>query len=188
MLIDRLGLTDVRSIQPDPGDLAASDPTACCTSPIPICAAIFARPMPLEKALQGFDVVVSGRKRYHGGERRSLTALAIDGERVKAEPLAASAPLDIELYMAIHDLPRHPLTEIGYFSIGCEPCTVQGGKRRTLAPDAGPEPPRPNAASTGPSTACQCRRWARSCSRVLKATFTTPMLCWRGTTNMNRLS
>ena len=29
--------------------------------------------------------------------------------------------------MSTHKLPAHPLTEIGYFSIGCEPCTVQGG-------------------------------------------------------------
>ena len=35
--------------------------------------------------------------------------------------------LDLDAYRKAHDLPQHPLTEIGYFSIGCEPCTVQGG-------------------------------------------------------------
>ena len=29
--------------------------------------------------------------------------------------------------MKANDLPAHPLTEIGYFSIGCEPCTQAGG-------------------------------------------------------------
>ena len=29
----------------------------------------------------------------------------------------------IELYIKEHKLPRHPLEEKGYFSIGCEPCT-----------------------------------------------------------------
>ena len=30
-------------------------------------------------------------------------------------------------YIKAHDLPPHPLTEIGYYSIGCEPCTQAGG-------------------------------------------------------------
>ena len=127
MLIDRLGLTDVRSIQPDQGDLAAQDADGILhKSNRDLCCHI-RKTIPLEKALRDFDVVVSGRKRYHGGERRGLTALSIDGDKVKAEPLAAFSALDIELYMSTHDLPRHPLTEIGYFSIGCEPCTVPGG-------------------------------------------------------------
>ena len=127
MLIDRLGLTDVRSIQPDPADLAAKDPDGNLNqSNHDLCCHI-RKTVPLERALAEFDVVVSGRKRYHGGERRNLTPLTLDGGRVKAEPLAGFSALDIELYMATHELPRHPLTEIGYFSIGCEPCTVQGG-------------------------------------------------------------
>lgn len=127
MLIDRLGLTGVRSIPPDPADLAAKDPAGTLHRSAPDLCCHIRKTIPLEKALKGFDVVVSGRKRYHGGERRGLTALSIDGGRVKAEPLAAFSALDIELYMTTHDLPRHPLTEIGYFSIGCEPCTEQGG-------------------------------------------------------------
>jgi phosphoadenosine phosphosulfate reductase len=127
MLIDRLGLTDVRSIQPDPADLAAKDPNGTLhVRNHDLCCHI-RKTLPLERALKDFEVVVSGRKRYHGAERRNLTPLAIDGERIKAEPLAGFSALDIELYMATHKLPRHPLTEIGYYSIGCEPCTVQGG-------------------------------------------------------------
>ena len=126
-LIDHLGLTDVRSIQPDPADLSFQDPDGNLhkTSTDQCCH--IRKTIPLEKALAGFEVVISGRKRYHGGERRNLTPLAIDGNRVKAEPLAGFSALDIELYMATHKLPRHPLTEIGYYSIGCEPCTAQGG-------------------------------------------------------------
>jgi phosphoadenosine phosphosulfate reductase len=127
MLIDRLGLTDVRSIQPDPADLAAKDPDGTLhTRDHDLCCHV-RKTLPLERALNGFEVVVSGRKRFHGGERRNLTPLTIDGERIKAEPLAGFSALDIELYMATHDLPRHPLTEIGYYSIGCEPCTAPGG-------------------------------------------------------------
>ncbi len=127
MLIDRLGLTDVRSIQPDPADLAASDRDGTLHARNRDLCCHIRKTIPLQKALQGFDVVVSGRKRYHGGERRDLTPLTIDGARLKAEPLAGFSALDIELYMATHKLPRHPLTAIGYYSIGCEPCTVRGG-------------------------------------------------------------
>lgn len=126
-LIDTLGLADVRSIEPDPVDLAANDPDGLLHKTNTDRCCYIRKTVPLEKALSGFDVVVSGRKRYHGGERRNLTPLVIDGARIKAEPLAGFSALDIELYMATHKLPNHPLTEIGYFSIGCEPCTVQGG-------------------------------------------------------------
>lgn len=126
-LVDLLGLTAVRIITPDPADIAAQDADGrlhqistdrCCH---------IRKTRPLEKALAGIDIFVSGRKRYHGGERRDLTPIAFDGKRIKAEPLAGFSALDIELYMATHGLPRHPLTEIGYFSIGCEPCTMPGG-------------------------------------------------------------
>jgi phosphoadenosine phosphosulfate reductase len=127
MLIDALGLTDVRSIQPDPADLAATDPHGTLNATNGDLCCHIRKTIPLEKALRGFDVIVSGRKRYHGGERRNLTPLSLDATRIRAEPLAGFSALDIELYMATHKLPRHPLTEIGYYSIGCEPCTVQGG-------------------------------------------------------------
>jgi phosphoadenosine phosphosulfate reductase len=126
-LVDLLGLTDVRIVTPDAADLAAQDPDGnlhkrnadqCCH---------IRKTLPLEKALAGIDVVISGRKRYHGGERQNLTAVNFDGKRIKAEPLAAFTALDIERYLKAHNLPRHPLTEIGYYSIGCEPCTEPGG-------------------------------------------------------------
>ena len=126
-LIDTLGLLDVRSVEPDAAELAASDPDGLLHKTSTDRCCNIRKTVSLEKALNGFDVVVSGRKRYHGGERRNLTPLMVDGGRIKAEPLAGFSALDIELYLATHDLPRHPLTEIGYYSIGCEPCTVQGG-------------------------------------------------------------
>ncbi|MBI2720188.1 MAG: phosphoadenylyl-sulfate reductase [Rhizobiales bacterium] len=127
MLIDRLGLTDVRTIKPDAADLVDKDPDGLLHKTNPDLCCHIRKTVPLQKALAGFDVVVSGRKRYHGGARRDLTPISVDGARIKAEPLAGFSALDIELYMATHELPSHPLTEIGYFSIGCEPCTVQGG-------------------------------------------------------------
>lgn len=126
-LIDRLGLTGVRIITPDAADLATRDvdgqlhktnADACCH---------IRKTIPLAKALEGFDVTISGRKRYHGAARATLDFLSITDGRLKVEPLAGFSALDIAAYMKAHDLPAHPLTEIGYFSIGCEPCTQAGG-------------------------------------------------------------
>ena len=127
MLIDRLGLTGVRTISPDAADLATQDANgtlhqinadACCN---------IRKTIPLAKALEGFEVTISGRKRYHGAARATLDFLSIADGRLKVEPLAGFSALDIASYMRAHDLPTHPLTEIGYFSIGCEPCTQAGG-------------------------------------------------------------
>jgi phosphoadenosine phosphosulfate reductase len=155
-LVDLLGLTDVRSIEPDETQLAALDPTgelhkrdadSCCH---------IRKTLPLEKALAGFDVVVSGRKRYHGGERRNLTALSVEGQRLKAEPLAGFSTLDIQLYMATHELPVHPLTELGYFSIGCEPCTQPGGS---------PDDPRAGRWAGSAKTECGIH-WSHNGRRI----------------------
>lgn len=126
-LIDRLGLTGVRVIAPEEAGLAAADPGGSLhKSDADRCCRI-RKTLPLARALEGFDVTISGRKRYHGAARATLDFLSIADGRLKVEPLAGFSALDIAAYMKVHDLPPHPLTEIGYFSIGCEPCTVPGG-------------------------------------------------------------
>ena len=126
-LIDRLGLTGVRIITPEPEDLAVLDPDGTLhKSDADRCCHI-RKTLPLQRALEGFDVTISGRKRYHGAARATLDFLSIADGRLKVEPLAGFSALDIAAYLKAHGLPPHPLTEIGYFSIGCEPCTAPGG-------------------------------------------------------------
>ena len=126
-LIDRLGLSDVRIVPPVQADLAAGDPDGLLyTRDADQCCHI-RKTLPLQRALEGFDVTISGRKRYHGAARATLDFLSIADGRLKVEPLAGFSALDIKAYMAANDLPAHPLTLIGYFSIGCEPCTRPGG-------------------------------------------------------------
>jgi phosphoadenosine phosphosulfate reductase len=126
-LIVELGLTNVRSIQPAREDLEAFDSDGylhlldtdtCCN---------IRKAIPLEKALDGFDVVISGRKRFHGAARADLDFISISDGRLKVEPLAGFTALDIHAYMVSHHLPSHPLKLEGYRSIGCEPCTKRGG-------------------------------------------------------------
>ena len=42
---------------------------------------------------------------------------------VKVNPIATWSDSDVAGYVKDHDLPVHPLTERGYDSIGCWPCT-----------------------------------------------------------------
>ena len=127
MLIDRLGLTGVRTITPDAADLAAQDADGTLHQSNADHCCHIRKTIPLAKALESFEVTISGRKRYHGAARATLDFLSITDGRLKVEPLAGFSALDIAAYMTAHDLPAHPLTEIGYFSIGCEPCTQAGG-------------------------------------------------------------
>jgi phosphoadenosine phosphosulfate reductase len=126
-LIAELGLTNVRSVKPDAFDLETEDSDgllhrsnhdACCH---------IRKTIPLEKALTDFDVVISGRKRFHGAARADLDFVSIADDRLKVEPLAGFSALDIQSYMTSHHLPSHPLRLMGYRSIGCEPCTTVGG-------------------------------------------------------------
>jgi phosphoadenosine phosphosulfate reductase len=127
MLIDRLGLTGVRSIGPDAADLAAQDADGILHKTNADQCCHIRKTIPLARALEGFEVTISGRKRYHGAARATLDFLSLADGRLKVEPLAGFSALDIASYMKTHNLPPHPLTEIGYFSIGCEPCTQAGG-------------------------------------------------------------
>lgn len=128
-LAARLGLNLV-NICPDPaliadedadGDLARRDPNMCCT---------LRKTFPLADALAGFDAWISGRKRYQGQTRAALPALERDGHHIKVNPLVFWSPEDIAAYFVAHGLPRHPLMDQGYVSIGCAPCTrpVQAGE------------------------------------------------------------
>ena len=130
-LSERLGLTDLRIIRADTAEARAEDPDktlhhhstdACCA---------LRKTRPLERALQGFDGWITGRKRYQTGTRATLDFFEIeDGTgRIKVNPLAHWTRDDVQTYMEENRLPRHPLVARGYPSIGCMPCTqpvVQG--------------------------------------------------------------
>jgi phosphoadenosine phosphosulfate reductase len=127
MLVDRLGLTDIRNVKPDGQDLATHDPRGDLHLADPDFCCHIRKTEPLQKALEGFDAWISGRKRYHGGNRARIPAIETSDGKVKIEPLARFTARDIAAYMAHYDLPQHPLVAQGYRSIGCVPCTMKGG-------------------------------------------------------------
>jgi phosphoadenosine phosphosulfate reductase len=123
-LIARLGLADVRTIQPDAAQLSAADskgmlwvhdPDSCCR---------VRKIEPIARALRGFDAWVTGRKRYHGADRVALPIFEWDKSgRIKINPLAEWSRARVEEEFIGRNLPRHPLEADGYLSIGCMTCT-----------------------------------------------------------------
>ena len=126
-LIAELGLTNVCSVKPDSFDLETQDSDGLLHRSSTDACCHIRKTVPLEKALTDFDVVISGRKRFHGAARADLDFVSIADDRLKVEPLAGFSALDIQSYMTSHHLPSHPLRLKGYRSIGCEPCTTLGG-------------------------------------------------------------
>jgi phosphoadenosine phosphosulfate reductase len=122
-LTARLGLTNVRSVAPDPARLAALDPRGVLwAADRDLCCRI-RKVEPLAGALAGFEAWISGRKRFQAATRAALPLVEPDGVRLKINPLAAWTPADLADYARRHDLPAHPMVADGYPSIGCMPCT-----------------------------------------------------------------
>ncbi len=122
-LTDKLGLKDVRIIKPDAeeaaeedakGDLWRTDPDACCA---------LRKVRPLAYALDGYDALITGRKRFQASTRMRLPIFEYLDGRYRVNPMADWAPEQVQAYFKEHDLPTHPLVDLGYNSIGCWPCT-----------------------------------------------------------------
>jgi phosphoadenosine phosphosulfate reductase len=131
-LIATLGLRDVRSVKPleealsrEDGnrELWFSDPDACCR---------IRKVEPLARALAPFSAWINGRKRFQGGLRAAIPVVENDGSRLKFNPFANVSREAIEAIYQLAKLPPHPLTAMGYLSVGCMPCT----SRTSLNEDA----------------------------------------------------
>jgi phosphoadenosine phosphosulfate reductase len=129
-LMAAFGLSDSRTITPDPVALAAKDgqqlrwsydPDGCCE---------IRKVEPLRRAKAGLDSWISGRKAFQSQTRQNIARFEIEDGRLKVNPLGDWVKADLDAYFAEYDLPRHPLEAEGYTSIGCQPCTskVQPGE------------------------------------------------------------
>jgi phosphoadenosine phosphosulfate reductase len=81
---------------------------------------------PLARAIAGRRAWVTGLKRVDTPERAAAPIVSVDTARdlVKVNPLATWSDEDVDEYLAEHGLPLHPLTYVGYVSIGCAPTTT----------------------------------------------------------------
>jgi phosphoadenosine phosphosulfate reductase len=83
---------------------------------------------PLFSALEGFDAWFTALRRDQSPSRANLGEVEpfnLPGKTIaRIAPLAAWTARDVWKYARDHDIPLLPLYELGYTSIGCEPCTA----------------------------------------------------------------
>ena len=98
------------------GRLYEIDPDLCCA---------IRKVWPLDRALRPYDAWAGGVRRAESTTRSDTPVVAWDAKRrkVKVNPLATWSDAQVDAYVAEHDILVNPLREIGYTSIGCEPCT-----------------------------------------------------------------
>lgn len=101
-------------VQPD--NLWQTDTEGCCA---------IRKVEPLNRSLEGKKAWVTGVRRVDGPTRANAPVATFDIGRniVKINPLAAYTDDDMALYADLYELPANPLSERGYPSIGCWPCT-----------------------------------------------------------------
>jgi phosphoadenosine phosphosulfate reductase len=91
------------------------DPENCCSA---------VKVGQLDRALAGKAAWMSGLRRSEAASREGAPIVARDLRGlVKVNPLATWTELDVQGYIADHDVPINPLLTQGYTSIGCQPCT-----------------------------------------------------------------
>jgi phosphoadenosine phosphosulfate reductase len=93
-----------------------TDTTACCAA---------RKVEPLRRALDGKAAWITGLRRADSPTRADTPIVYYDALRdiVKINPIATWTDAQVEHYSAMELLPANPLTELGYPSIGCWPCT-----------------------------------------------------------------
>lgn len=126
-LVERLGLSDVRSVAPAADDLAWADVDGTLWKRNPDLCCRLRKVLPLERALSGFSAWINGRKRFQGALRGTIPIFEAAESRIKVNPLATWDPARIQNTFRERGLPAHPLAAAGFSSIGCAPCTALGG-------------------------------------------------------------
>jgi phosphoadenosine phosphosulfate reductase len=122
-LQEQFGLGDLRSLGPHPADRAALDPEGTLWSRDTDACCNFRKVVPLRRALEGFDAQITGRKRFQTRERTTMQTVEFFEGRFRFNPLADWSQEELDAYIVAHNLPKHPLVDDGYPSIGCMPCT-----------------------------------------------------------------
>lgn len=116
----------IMTVAPQAPALWEADPENCCSA---------VKVGQLDRALADKDAWMSGLRRSEAPTRAHAPIVSRDMRGlVKVNPLATWTDLDVEGYIADHDVPVNPLLARGYPSIGCMPCTrpvAAGDDRRS---------------------------------------------------------
>jgi phosphoadenosine phosphosulfate reductase len=114
-----LNLINLQAKAPSVGLWQAESTEACCKRH---------KVEPLFSALEGYDTWFTALRRDQSPSRANLQEIEpfnLPGKTIsRVSPLAAWTARDVWKYATDHDIPLLPLYELGYTSIGCEPCTA----------------------------------------------------------------
>jgi phosphoadenosine phosphosulfate reductase len=106
-----------KNLQKDPAGnlLFTSDPDYCC---------YLNKVQPLDAILREYEVWINGVRADQSETRAGFyTEDFAPHNVIRFHPMLDWTKQMIYSYLKEHKLPRHPLDEKGYVSIGCEPCT-----------------------------------------------------------------
>ena len=114
-----LNLINLRAAEPRVGLWKAESTDACCARH---------KVGPLFSALEAYDVWFTALRRDQSPSRANLQhvepfKLPTGTIIQRVSPLANWTAKDVGAYAKDHGIPLLPLYELGYTSIGCEPCT-----------------------------------------------------------------
>lgn len=99
--------------------LPIEDPNLCC---------YLHKVQPMQSALKGYQAWISGIRRDQTSVRAKAKFLELQPDGLlKINPLLNWTKADVNRYIEEHNLPKHPLYEKGYRSVGCAPCTIAIG-------------------------------------------------------------
>jgi phosphoadenosine phosphosulfate reductase len=115
-----LNLINLRAPEPRPGLWQIESTEACCARH---------KVGPLFAALEQHDVWFTALRREQSPSRANLAEVEPfrlpSGKTIqRVSPLAGWSSKDVWRYAKEHNIPLLPLYELGYTSIGCEPCTT----------------------------------------------------------------
>ena len=151
-LIKQLGLTDVRTIEPDPVELKAADPEGLLWQSSPDACCHVRKTIPLERALKGFDAWITGRKRFQASTRAALSGCRTGrGRQDQGQPagilVARPDRGGVRKAAGCPAIRWKPTASCR--SAAC-PAPTGSLPDRTPGPAVGPGSTRPSAASTCP--------------------------------------
>ncbi len=80
---------------------------------------------PLQRALKGNAVWITGLRAEHSGDRKDLPIVEWDeaNQVIKYHPLLHWTTEEVKQYIKENHVPYNPLHDKGFVSIGCAPCT-----------------------------------------------------------------
>jgi len=125
LLIEDLGLTNFQTITPDAKELKAEDSDGNLNNTAPDSCCDLRKVRPLDRVISSYDARITGRKRYQTPDRKDMPILELGGRMIKVNPLAYWTAKDVTAYIRKHDLTPHPMFNLGYLSVGCQPCTTR---------------------------------------------------------------